>query len=358
MDKNVNIKKCPFCFEEISFDAKKCRFCKERLRENNRNTNSILKKERTGEYKHGKSEANILADNKTYPKSGGDIKKIITEDTEKHKNESAKKWYQSWWGIIIMALLWPYFAIWAIWKKTDANRSIKIVLTAMLIFLAVSYIAVLLSINSENNPQEIKAKKEAVIFPSVQNISIENNTEEKARQEEARLAEISAKEEAKKKAIENARKKKEEEEKARLQAEEDKKNAQAEKYCAERKNSNRTFSILEAEINEAENMKSASPREAAKKKGSQLMKSDCRKIIDFMYDWRIERIQDIIEMKYWIGMEDTELLVSAGFPNKVNTDNYGFGETKQYIYYKDSYGINAYYIYIDEKGRVKSYQDF
>ena len=279
----------------------------------------------------------------------------IMEDIQKTESTQKKKvWYKKWWGILIVLAIWPYFLLWYVWAKTDIKKKYKILLTIILVVFIFFINKALKPIRHEEKSNTEKLSKE--IPNETENISAQQDAvkeisaDEKAKQEEARQARILASEEAEKK--------KEERRKAQVQAEEDRKNALAEKYCVERKDDSTSFTVFDVSHISTENKtKRYSMEGLAHKKGPQLTANDCRKIIDFMQGWGIEKIQEISERKYWIGMSGIELTLSAGIPNDINTDNYGSGERGQWIYHKDSYGISSYYFYV-ENNKVTSYQDY
>jgi hypothetical protein len=48
------------------------------------------------------------------------------QPTEQAQNVPVKKaWYKKWWGIILVLFIWPFFAIWYIWGKTQWGKSAK-----------------------------------------------------------------------------------------------------------------------------------------------------------------------------------------------------------------------------------------
>lgn len=128
----------------------------------------------------------------------------------------------------------------------------------------------------------------------------------------------------------------------------------ASKYCVSRKDTTRTFGeLILYEDGSWENKVSKA------KTGKNLREVDCRNIINFLVsnnssDSAIEKIADF---KFWIGMNDYELAASMGNPNKINETGTVYGSSNQWIYYKDNYGISAFYFYV-ENGVVSSYQDF
>lgn len=143
--------------------------------------------------------------------------------------------------------------------------------------------------------------------------------------------------------------------------EEERRNSLATQYCTERKQYTRYFPIPENRTT-PEGVVEYEVKDL-KKKGSSLTQSDCRTVINYL-TWLSSKyqainvdIQRIIEKKYWIGMNILELLPSVGYPDDINTSNYGSGNSGQWIYHKDYYGVSAFYIYVED-GKVTSYQDF
>jgi hypothetical protein len=264
------------------------------------------------------------------------------------QNGRKKEWYKKPLGVIIAILILPIFSIWYVWEKSKLNTSNKWAMTIVIIIL--SLIIVSASGSSDKNEEATKNQptqnqSKVQVMKSEAELALE-----KANKEAERNAKILAQEEAEKK--------KEEQKKARVQAEEDKRNVQAEKYCDERKNDSTSFTIFEAShIITEDKTRRYSTDGLISKKGPQMATSDCRKIIDFMHAWGIEKIQEISERKYWIGMNGIELTLSAGVPNDINKDNYGGGERAQWVYNKDIYGVNAYYFYIEDN-KLTGYQDY
>ena len=136
---------------------------------------------------------------------------------------------------------------------------------------------------------------------------------------------------------------------------EEQKARQARDYCAERNDDTRQYSVIKTE-------KTPEGREIDfninQKQGTALTETDCRQIIDTLYEWDAKRIEEIIQRKYWIDMPRVSLVASVGIPDTVNKSNYGAGEQEQLVYNQDNYGINNVYVYLNEDGKVTSYQDF
>jgi len=147
-----------------------------------------------------------------------------------------------------------------------------------------------------------------------------------------------------------------EREKAEAENLEAKKNDQATAYCSERADDSTSYYIIK--VQEENGDLSTDYNSSVKKQGPALTQTDCREIIDALYKWKVSRIQDIVGRMYWIGMDRFSLIASVGQPNKINSSDYGSGQTEQWVYYKDSYGISSVYIYLDSNEKVTSYQDF
>lgn len=145
--------------------------------------------------------------------------------------------------------------------------------------------------------------------------------------------------------------------------EEERKIDLAKQYCVERLKDGRYYPIPEIKIG-ANGKKEYELNDKFRKTGPNLTQTDCKNIIDYLTDLSIKyatvlsiNIEAVVKRQLWIGMSGFEVWSSLGYPNNINTTNYGLGENQQYVYYKDSYGASAYYIYL-EKGKVTSYQDF
>lgn len=145
-------------------------------------------------------------------------------------------------------------------------------------------------------------------------------------------------------------------EKSRL--EEEKRINLAKQYCDNRNKINSRYYPI------PENKEECKINDKLNKRGVNLTSADCRVIIDCLFSSATKYasvttidINSVLERKYWIGMNVMELAYSLGIPNKINESDYGLGVNQQWIYYKDSYGASAYYIYV-ENSKVTSYQDF
>ncbi len=144
-------------------------------------------------------------------------------------------------------------------------------------------------------------------------------------------------------------------EKEEALAMEEQKARQARDYCAERNDDTRLYSVMKIEET-AEGRKI--DFNINKKPGTALTTTDCRQIIDALYDWKTERLEEVIQRTYWIGMPRVSLVASVGLPDDVNSSNYGSGDQEQLVYRQDDYGVNSVYIYLNQDDKVSSYQDF
>lgn len=133
-------------------------------------------------------------------------------------------------------------------------------------------------------------------------------------------------------------------------------------YCQERENDSRVYPIpVKSDANEKRPYEIVND---SRKPGSSLTHYDCLTTINYLvwfknYSAQVTTIdiEGIVGRKYWIGMNIGELTASIGWPDDINTTNYGGRKTEQWIYYKDSQRVNAYFFYINDS-KVTSYQDF
>lgn len=207
-----------------------------------------------------------------------------------------------------------------------------------------------LKVEAERGQQEAEARRKS-----------EEETKRQAEEEAKRKAE---EEDAKRQAEEAQR---QAEEKAKREAEriekerdfEEKKIKLATQYCEERKDTERYYITGVIEENNKEILHTDES-----KKGSNLTLDDCKEIVDFLLRFRKEEVtkisedtKDIIEGMGRVGMSKTELLISYGVPNDINTTVLLWRTSEQWVYYKDMYGFSAIYVYLDNN-KVTSYQDF
>jgi|GEM_PF-6696310 len=246
------------------------------------------------------------------------------------KSEKSKKqWHKTWWGLLILLCFFPFTISYWLWKR---NWNILLKLGVIGFFWMFFLMFVSVSTYVSETPSD---KSQVNQGTEVSTEKIGNNpTPMPTQTNEERQKEL-------------------EEEKSRLAVE----------YCEQRKNSLRYYplpAIQEVTDNQTEYELS----KTLKKQGVNLTQKNCRSIIDYLY-YMSEKyalttdfnFQQVVERKYWVGMNMAELYTSLGYPNDINRTNYGSGETIQNVYYKDSYGSSAYYIYVDD-GIVTSYQDF
>lgn len=235
-----------------------------------------------------------------------------------------KKWYKTWWGLIIVLCFFPFsISYWLL--KRDWNVLLRIGAVIFFWFVFLLFVSVD-SYVRDTTPTATDLAQTDDVRITPQPTPIKTNKE-------------------------------------RLEALEAEKNRLATEYCEQRAKSTKYYPLpettevqegaIEYEINDD-----------LKKQGTSLTQDDCRLVIDYLYylDEKYALVinidfQKVIERKYWIGMSMAELYPSLGYPNKINTTNYGAGEEMQNVYYKDSYGASAYYIYVED-GVVTSYQDF
>lgn len=83
---------------------------------------------------------------------------------------------------------------------------------------------------------------------------------------------------------------------------------------------------------------------------------DCKKAVSKLYDIdsNKQKLMNIADKKYWIGMNAKQLFYSIGVPSDTNSTTTIFGSSVQLIYGDPLY--NATYIYLDN-GIVSSYQN-
>lgn len=136
----------------------------------------------------------------------------------------------------------------------------------------------------------------------------------------------------------------------------------ATQYCQKRANDTRVYPIPVK--NSEGSDKEYDITNDSREKGSNLTHSDCLTIIDYLVWMKNEsfpvfdiNIDNIINRQYWIDMNTVELMSSIGWPNDINTSNYGGLKQEQWVYYKDSQRINALNVYV-ENSKVTSYQDY
>lgn len=91
------------------------------------------------------------------------------------------------------------------------------------------------------------------------------------------------------------------------------------------------------------------------KLGSKLTKEDCKNTVDVLNKiYSKEEVVNIVDQKYWIGMESMQVMYSVGIPNDVNTTATKNLEQKQWVYTDG--GFNFMFIYT-ENDKVTAWQD-
>lgn len=54
------------------------------------------------------------------------------ESSSRRKEHTRKPWYKSWWGIVLVVLIWPIFLGWLVWRKKAWPTGAKVGVTALL----------------------------------------------------------------------------------------------------------------------------------------------------------------------------------------------------------------------------------
>ena len=60
------------------------------------------------------------------------------QPTGEAQNSQKKEWYKNWWGVLIIIMLLPFFAIWYIWAKTKWNKAIKVLVTITIVIILIA----------------------------------------------------------------------------------------------------------------------------------------------------------------------------------------------------------------------------
>ena len=76
------------------------------------------------------------------------------QEEQRQEQIKHKEWYKKWWGILIMLIFLPFVAIWYIWKKTNWNKFVKIILTILILFFVM-----IVLLGSNNETSELKSKQ-------------------------------------------------------------------------------------------------------------------------------------------------------------------------------------------------------
>ncbi len=133
----------------------------------------------------------------------------------------------------------------------------------------------------------------------------------------------------------------------------------ADQYCKNRKNSSREY----GKVTFNEGIKYFDPTKG--KIGKNLSKSNCEALVKVSMEiMQISKpeindsdMKDIINRKFYIGMDQFLFYASVGNPSEVNKSTYENSQSDQVIYYKDSNHISANYFYFND-GVLTSYQEF
>jgi len=80
--------------------------------------------------------------------------------------DQTKPWFKNWWGVIVVTLILPFFAIWYVWAKTNWSKTIKWVVTGVLTitFIIVSISGSRDSNNTANNQSSAEENKQALNY--------------------------------------------------------------------------------------------------------------------------------------------------------------------------------------------------
>ena len=81
------------------------------------------------------------------------------QEEQKQEQIKRKKWYKKWWGILIILMFLPFVAVWYIWKKTNWNKSVKIILTILIFF----FVIILLKSNNETIEQIEQLESQKIV---------------------------------------------------------------------------------------------------------------------------------------------------------------------------------------------------
>lgn len=123
----------------------------------------------------------------------------------------------------------------------------------------------------------------------------------------------------------------------------------SEKYCENRKNKIWHYPLIKFDNG------TATTDIENSKLGSKLTKEDCKNTVDVLNKiYSKEDVVNIVDQKYWMGMESMQVLYSVGVPSDVNTTVTKNLEHKQLVYTDG--GFNFMFIYI-ENDKVTAWQD-
>lgn len=126
-----------------------------------------------------------------------------------------------------------------------------------------------------------------------------------------------------------------------------------ESYCNNRANATRSYPVLDIQVG---NSGSAKVIPEQFKPGNKLTLEDCTKALNYLaLLGKEDNLDKIATQGRWIGMDNIDLLYSAGMPDDVNTTTNQNGSREQWVY--NGSGNHTMYIYLENKV-VTSWQDF
>jgi len=130
-------------------------------------------------------------------------------------------------------------------------------------------------------------------------------------------------------------------------------NKLAEKYCSKRRGASRSYPVLDLEEGSGGSARVVPEKF---KQGTELSIEDCYKALNYLtLVGKDDNLENIANQIRWIGMDNIELLYSAGLPDDVNTTTTQNGSQEQWVY--KGGGSHTMYVYLENKV-VTSWQDF